>query len=332
MEIAMKHYLVSILFLLCAVGGYGRQDIKVIISEGLSDQKVKERIEINISNLLTEVNQACAQERPLMLDAVDILPSGKKSLQYLWRNLHFYCEDNEIVERCLTASDGYVIRNIYIQVNPMSDGYQEELNRSLAVRLTKDGRVASVTMAASDMAYERIVQNGLDVTDFERRQTILGFVENFRSHYDEKDINALRQIFSDDALIITGSVVMKRGKGDNSYLSPDITYKTQTKVEYLDNLQKTFRKNQYIKVSFSEIEVVRHPTNEDFYAVTLRQHWKSSTYEDDGYLVLLWEFREGEDPIIHVRTWQPTRVGKRTLDKEEIINIMDFTVPRKRNN
>ena len=96
MEIAMKHYLVSILFLLCAVGGYGRQDIKVIISEGLSDQKVKERIEINISNLLTEVNQACAQERPLMLDAVDILPSGKKSLQYLWRNLHFYCEDNEI--------------------------------------------------------------------------------------------------------------------------------------------------------------------------------------------------------------------------------------------
>ena len=332
MEIAMKHYLVSILFLLCAVGGYGRQDIKVIISEGLSNQKVKERIEINISNLLTEVNQACAQERPLMLDAVDILPSGKKSLQYLWRNLHFYCEDNEIVERCLTASDGYVIRNIYIQVNPMSDGYQEELNRSLAVRLTKDGRVASVTMAASDMAYERIVQNGLDVTDFERRQTILGFVENFRSHYDEKDINALRQIFSDDALIITGSVVMKRGKGDNSYLSPDITYKTQTKVEYLDNLQKTFRKNQYIKVSFSEIEVVRHPTNEDFYAVTLRQHWKSSTYEDDGYLVLLWEFREGEDPIIHVRTWQPTRVGKRTLDKEEIINIMDFTVPRKRNN
>ena len=332
MEIAMKHYLVSILFLLCAVGSYGRQDIKVIISEGLSDQKVKERIEINISNLLTEINQACAQERPLMLDAVDILPSGKKSLQYLWRNLHFYCEDNEIVERCLTASDGYVIRNIYIQVNPMSDGYQEELNRSLAVRLTKDGRVASVTMAASDMAYERIVQNGLDVTDFERRQTILGFVENFRSHYDEKDINALRQIFSDDALIITGSVVMKRGKGDNSYLSPDITYKTQTKVEYLDNLQKTFRKNQYIKVSFSEIEVVRHPTNEDFYAVTLRQHWKSSTYEDDGYLVLLWEFREGEDPIIHVRTWQPTRVGKRTLDKEEIINIMDFTVPRKRNN
>ena len=327
-----KRYLtLSVLLLLCNLLIYAG-DIKVTVSEGLSNTVIRQRMETNISDLLSEINQACAQERSLRLENVDMLPSGKKSLEYLWRNLHFYCEDNEVVERCLTSVDGYVIRNIFIQVNPMSDGYQEELNRSLTVRLTKEGRVASVAIAASDMAYERIVQNGLDVTDLERRQTILGFVENFRSHYDEKDIEALRQVFSDDALIITGSVVMKRSHDDMNYTTPEITYKTQSKAQYLDNLQKTFRRNQYIKVTFSEIEVVRHPTNEDFYAVTLRQHWKSSTYEDDGYLVLLWEFRDGEDPIIHVRTWQPTRIGKRSLNRDEIINIMDFTIPRKKNN
>ena len=165
----------------------------------------------------------------------------------------------------------------------------------------------------------------------ERRQTILGFVENFRSHYDEKDINALRQVFSEEALIITGSVVMKRDlKSDAPMLRPEVTYKTQTKYEYLKNLQANFKRNKYIKVTFNDIEVIRHPVNPDFYAVTLHQHWKSSNYEDDGYLVLLWEFREGYDPIIHVRTWQPDRVGNRKLGRDEVINIMDFTIPKKK--
>ncbi len=124
---------------------------------------------------------------------------------------------------------------------------------------------------------------------------------------------------------------MKRDlKGDHPQLKPEITYRTQGKAEYLRNLAANFKRNKYIKVTFSEIEVVRHPTNPDFYAVTLRQHWKSSTYEDDGYLVLLWEFREGFDPIIHVRTWQPERIGNRSLSRDEVINIMDFTIPKKK--
>ena len=51
------------------------------------------------------------------------------------------------------------------------------------------------------------------------------------------------------------------------------------------------------------------------------------TYEDDGYLLLIWEFHDGEDPVIHYRTWQPDRIGSHTLTKEEIINIMDFNIP-----
>ena len=272
----MKRYIVNI-FLLCLIMTAMGQDIKMTILDGIYNAPVKSRMERGISELLSEVNRACAQRRSLRLENIDMAPSGKNSLQALWQNLNFYCEDNEIVERCLTAADGYVIRNIYIQVNPMIEGYQDERERALTIRLTKEGRIASVVMAASDYAYERIVQNGLNVTDMERRQTILGFVENFRSHYDEKDINALRQVFSEEALIITGSVVMKRDlKGDTPVLRPEVTYKTQTKYEYLNNLQANFKRNKYIKVTFSDIEVIRHPVNPDFYAVTLHQHWKSS--------------------------------------------------------
>ena len=328
----MKQLILILAFCLTSIIG-SAQEIKMTISDGLSNQAVKNRIEKGITGLLNEINRACAQERPLQLDGIDMAAGGKRSLEYLWRNLHFLCEDNTIVERCLTSAEGYVIRNIYIQVNPMLSDYDDERERALTIRLTREGQIASVVMAASDHAYERIISRGISVSDLERRQTILAFVENFRSHYDEKDINALRQVFSDDALIITGTVVKKRDyRGDSPQLRSEIIYKTQSKVEYLNHLQANFKRNKYIKVTFSDIEVVRHPTNPDYYAVTLRQHWKSSTYEDDGYLVLLWEFRDGEDPIIHVRTWQPERVGNRKLSKEEVINIMDFTIPRKKTN
>lgn len=326
----MKKYLA--IFLLSSLSmGMMAQEAKFAISDGISNNAIKQRMEYGITGLLNEVNQAFAQERPLNLESIDMTQGGKKSLQYLWQNLHFFCEDSEIVEHCLTSAEGYVVRNIYIQVNPVIEGYQDEKERALTIRLTREGQISSLVMAASDMTYERIVRNGLDVTDVERRQTILSFVENFRSHYDEKDIEALRQVFSDDALIITGSVVMRRdNNGDSPRLKPDIVYKTQSKVEYLRNLEANFKRNKYIKVTFSEFDVVRHPTNPDYYAVTLRQHWKSSTYEDDGYLVLLWEFREGYDPIIHVRTWQPDRIGNRSLRRDEVINIMDFTIPKKK--
>jgi len=106
-----------------------------------------------------------------------------------------------------------------------------------------------------------------------------------------------------------------------------IKYKVQNKPQYLNSLATNFKNNKYIKVTFSDVEVVRHPANPNYYGVTLHQHWKSSNYEDDGYLLLIWEFHDGQDPIIHYRTWQPDRIGSHSLTKDEIINIMDFNIP-----
>lgn len=304
------------------------QDIEVSIIDGIQNQTIKSRMERGISALLSEINRACAQERSLRLDGIDMALSGKRSLEALWRNLHFLCEDNQIVERCLTSAEGYVIRNIYTQVNPMIEDYSDEPERALTIRLTRDGQIASVAMAASDAVYGRIMEQGLSVTDMERRTTILSFVENYRSFYDEKDLNAIDRIFSDDAIIITGTVPMKKNfANDTQSWREQITYKVQSKPQYLTSLASNFKRNKYIKVTFSDVEVVRHPANPNYYGVTLHQHWKSSTYEDDGYLLLIWEFHDGQEPIIHYRTWQPDRIGSHSLTKDEIINIMDFNIP-----
>ena len=314
--------IISIFTLLVVMIGAMAQDVTLTIVDGIGNGIIKNRMERGVTKLLTEINQACAQERPLRLDNVDMALSGKKSLQALWRNLHFYCEDSQYVERCLTSAEGYVIRNIFTEVNPMVDGYTDEPKRALTIRLTREGQIASVAMAASDAVYGRIMEEGLSVTDLERRTTILSFVENYRSFYDEKDLNSIDRVFSDDAIIITGTVLKYQRDMPNQ-----IRYTVQNKPQYLNHLSGVFRRNKFIKVTFSDVEVVRHPANPDYYGVTLHQHWKSSTYEDDGYLLLVWEFRDGEDPIIHYRTWQPDRIGNEKLSKEEIISIMDFNIP-----
>ena len=86
-----------------------------------------------------------------------------------------------------------------------------------------------------------------------------------------------------------------------------------------------------IRVTFDEIEVMRHPVNADFYGVTLHQGYSSDRYHDDGYLFLLWDFRDEAHPQIHVRTWQPDAYNKDgngnvRIPKDEIFSLSDFDI------
>ena len=118
----MKRRIITIVSLFMLTIGAIAQEINMTIVDGIQNNTVKSRMERGISKLLSEINRACAQERALRLDDIDMALSGKRSLEALWQNLHFLCEDNQIVERCLTSAEGYVIRNIYTQVNPMIEG------------------------------------------------------------------------------------------------------------------------------------------------------------------------------------------------------------------
>ena len=76
---------------------------------------------------------------------------------------------------------------------------------------------------------------------------------------------------------------------------------------------------------------MRHPGHKDFYGVTLHQGYSSDRYHDDGYLFLLWDFRNEDCPQIHVRTWQPDSYnpdgkGNRRIPKDEIFSLSDFDI------
>lgn len=326
----MKKLLTSMVLLFLCVAWASAQNYTLKIRGGISDESLKQKMEARVSALLTELSQATKAGRLLRLQQVVMTEQAKESVTRLWDSYHFLCDYTENEVLLLTDVNGYEVRNIPVTLKPMGSGYTGEKEKELTISLTRDGIISGVHMALSNNAFHNVVNKGVDVTDTRRRLEILNFVEAFRSYYDEKDIASLQQVYGDDALIITGRVIQRRSfQNDQPILKPEIIYSKKNKEQYLNALENTFRRNKFIKVSFDSIQVVRHPAKPNFYGVTLHQNWKSSTYQDDGYVFLLWEFKDDNDehPIVHVRTWQPDRIGSKPLDKKDIFTIDDIFIP-----
>ena len=146
--------------------------------------------------------------------------------------------------------------------------------------------------------------------------------------YPTKDIDFLEQLFSEEALIVVGTVIRKAPSNERLYLSSEqVRYSVKSKREYLNHLKTIFKRNQRIDVKFNDFTIKRHPTKKGIYGVSVKQSYKSDTYSDEGYLFLLWDFRDQTAPRIHVRTWQPRMVDEHTpLPEQEIFNIGSFNL------
>ncbi|HBC28080.1 MAG TPA: hypothetical protein DC006_00005, partial [Prevotellaceae bacterium] len=163
----------------------------------------------------------------------------------------------------------------------------------------------------------KVVQGHLEEQDSTSRHRILDYCEHFRTAYTRRDLPFLRQVFSDRALIIVGSVVSSAAQQDGAQGADMVRYSVRTKEEYLERLERVFQANRKINVLFSDFSILRHPTMDGIYGVQLRQRYQSDRYSDDGYLFLLWDFRKPGRPLIHVRTWQPetdVRNGAELID------------------
>jgi len=300
-------------------------NVKISISTGIDDDNLKNKMEQKMSSLLTEVNNAQANGKAINFANLGLNQSVQISLSMLWENCPFMCTDNEIMERCLTTNSGYQVRNIPLMMKPREGNkFGDSEYQEAVISFDRKGEIESFYLSIGMNLYMNVIKNNKEITDLRRRQLILDYVEQFRTSYNTKDIKFLEQVFSDDALIITGKVISQ--KSDNIKLPDKIIYKKQTKQEYINNLKIVFANNNYIKVTFDEIKVMRHPVNVNFYGVTLHQGYTSSKYHDDGYLFLLWDFTDEDHPQIHVRTWQPDQINGGRIPEDEIFSLNDFDI------
>lgn len=167
----------------------------------------------------------------------------------------------------------------------------------------------------------KVLSGKLEEEDAANRKLILNYCEHLRTSYVTRDIDFIRQVMSDKALIIVGHVVRHASSASEVTGDERVVYSLKTKAEYLERLEVVFAANRKIDVRFSNFRIMRHPTLEGIYGVILRQQYASDRYSDDGWLFLLWDFRNRSMPVIHVRTWQPSLT---VTDESQLIGINDF--------
>ena len=317
--------LISIILVmsLCTLCSYA--SIKVTVTDGIDNEAVKQRIEQSLSSMLTEINSAQSENRNLDFASLKLNSTVQKSMAMLWENSPFQCTDELIAENCITTGTGYQIRNIPLMMRPTGEReFNEDEYQEAVVSFDRQGNVESFYLSISMNLYMNVIKSNLELTDLRRRQLILDYVEQFRTAYNQKDLPFLKQVFSDDALIITGKVITQRHA--EGFTSQKIKYNKQSKKEYLDKLGEVFKVVKYIKVTFDDIEVKRHPVNPNYYGVTLHQGYTTTRYNDDGYVFLLWDFTDESAPQIYVRTWQPDKINNKELPKEDIFTLSDFDI------
>lgn len=282
---------------------------------------VKAALEKNSSLLLTELNNAQGEQRSLSLKGINIDKEAASSLLTMWEVCPFRCDELDIIENCLHSASGFQIRNIPVIMEPRGgEHFDEDKYQEIVLNFDRSGKITDLCFSMSNVMYKQIMGSNREVTDLRRRSLVVDFVEQFRTAYNRKDISYLNDIFSEDALIITGKVV--RRIPNEMAGTPNIEYVTNNKKQYLERLEKVFRKNERVNVVFEDIKVNTHKTNPNIYGVKLIQHWNSTTYNDKGYLFLLWDFADESHPKIHVRTWQPFE----DTPKEEVFELSDFKV------
>ncbi len=332
--------IVTVLLLLLPFYVMGLQaQVKVKVLSGQMSAAAKANIEQETASLLTAFNDAVLEDGKKLKDKLkehfpDKDPNNKiliKSIMDLWEQSPINCSVDLVEGNVLTlyGNRGYQFRDIPVNVLS-AEG--DNLFQDMVFSFDNNGHLTEVNMQLEKHNYNNVIVNGVKEEDLVRRQMILDFVEVFRTAYNRKDLGYLKQVYSDDALIITGTILRKKDRNKDANLmlqglgGQQYQLVVQNKKEYIAKLQKIFSRNNYINIKFEEVSVIQHPIHEKIYGVTLKQYWNTSTYSDVGWLFLMINFEDSMNPSIEVRTWQPNEYEGREIKRDEVFNLDYFTI------
>jgi len=327
----MKKILMCIVALMASVC-VNAVTVTITVDAGFDNSQVIAKMQTNLGQVLTEINAAYNAKRDVNTSGLQMNDRAKNMLVTLWSTVRFYCDDEEVVDRCWPLKNSYLLRQVPLILDPQDEAFTSGAYQEAVVEFDRNGVITDFRFALDAQLSESMERCGT-VVETERKMKILDYIEQFRTAYCTKDIDFMEKIFSDDAVIITGKVIRTR-PNDFGASNTKVVYNRQTKQEYLRNLKRAFLRNKYIDVKFNAIGggsngngcpgITRSRNNPNFYGVRLFQEWKSSNYSDEGYVFLLWNFTDEDNPVIEVRTWQPSYMDsgkKEKLPEEDIFDI-----------
>ena len=199
---------------------------------------------------------------------------------------------------------------------PMAFSFQNNKRKFVEdVTFTFDAnkKIECVAFGLGSQAKTDIFNKGVGAWSDYAKMVIATFLENYKTAFALKRLDYLESVFDDNATIITGHLIKKSPRQQvesQSFLAdnkPLIKYTRQTKSEYLRRLKMCFQSNQFINIRFADNDVVKMGAGGETYGIQIKQDYYSTNYGDHGYLFLMVDFNDPENPSIKVRTWQPDR-------------------------
>lgn len=174
-------------------------------------------------------------------------------------------------------------------------------------------KIECVAFGLGSQAKTDIFNKGVGAWSDYAKMVIATFLENYKTAFSLKRLDYLESVFDDNATIITGHIIKKAPKvamEGESFINSNnklIKYTRQTKSEYMRKLKMCFQSNQFINIRFADNDVVKMGAGGETYGIQIKQDYYSTNYGDHGYLFLMVDFNDPDNPSIKVRTWQPDR-------------------------
>lgn len=166
-------------------------------------------------------------------------------------------------------------------------------------------QITHVAMGLGREAMNDVVLGHLDWSE-KSRTRIVGFLEDYRTAYATKNLEYLDKVFDDNAVIVLGKRLQVAPQfNKEGYMNNHRVPFTQlTKREFLRNLRRQFQSKDYINLHFSQNRIYQLQKGVERYGIEIKQDYYSSNYGDTGYLTLIFDLTNPDQPVIHVRTWQ----------------------------
>lgn len=226
-------------------------------------------------------------------------------------------------------ADGYIIGRATNIKRQFRNG--KAFMEKLVYRFNPESRkIESVAFALTQRA-ENDIMNAAASWPEVSRWAILSFMEDYQTAFALKRTDYINSIFSDDALIITGTILKKLNNAERAFDRSksldlggpkDIAYSQLSKTEYIDRLRKIFSTREYVHLQFEDnvtrmidLPAINGINKGAAFGIEIKQRYESTGYSDDGYLTMVFDTR-GKLPIIHVRLWQP--------DKNNMMSLQEF--------
>jgi len=268
------------------------------------------------------VDSLTACNKKEVFNQADVIAPLLKAMELReYDNARPLCTENgwKWFEKLVKYGNAKIIERKDLQITAFANGYLvrgikasfsfKKNNKSFVEDLVfyiKDEKIDGINFGLEQSALEDILRHSM--WDAQSRLVLVNFLENYKTAYALERLDYLNAVFSEDALIIVGNKLPQPKASDVTAVDAEsYEHNKLTKSQYMKQLERVFAKQEYVNIQFEDASVKKTNRTSERYEIIIKQHYYSTTYADKGYLYLLADISDPEQPIIHVRVWDEDR-------------------------